>query len=502
VKSETANTQILSLVQKLGPLQAQRQSKMVCTIGLVSDSEEGLAQLIDAGMDESRLNFSHGEHTWHRDVCERIRQLSDRVAIMGDIQGPKLRIGQMQDDRTVYLDPGATFVMTSRQVPGTADIVSLDYPALPQEVQPGDALYLNDGLIALRVDEVVDGTDIVTQVLHGGPLTSRKGINAPRVQLSTHVPTDKDQRDIQLAVELGLDFLAVSFVTNAADLQRVRDVVHEAGGDIPLISKIERAAALDNFKEILDASDGIMVARGDLAVEIPPEEVPYHQKSIIRQCNQAGIPVICATQMLESMCVSPVPTRAEVSDVFNAIVDGADAVMLSAESASGAYPIATAQLMSRIVCNAEATLSPQEPEAHDSAGTPYFEVIGHGIATMVEHVAQRGDQISAIVALTREGYSARMIAKYRPGVPIIAGTNNARVGRQLMLSRGIQPMILDTQVVDPATIIQMAILQALRERRIRKDDIVLTASGSGWAPQSHANFIGLFAVRDLLDDQT
>jgi pyruvate kinase len=245
-----------------------------------------------------------------------------------------------------------------------------------------------------------------------------------------------------------------------------------------------------------------MVARGDLAVEIPPEEVPYHQKSIIRQCNQAGIPVICATQMLESMCVSPVPTRAEVSDVFNAIVDGADAVMLSAESASGAYPIATAQLMSRIVCNAETTLSPQEPEVHDGAGTPYFEVIGHGIATMVEHMAQRGDQISAIVAITREGYSARMIAKYRPGVPIIAGTNNGRVGRHLMLSRGIQPMLLDTQVVDPGTIIQMAILQALRERRIRKDDIVLTASGSSWAPQSHANFIGLFAVRDLVDEQT
>ena len=502
VKSDTANTQILSLVQKLGPLQAQRQSKVVCTIGLASESEERLAQLIDAGMDVARLNFSHGDHGWHRSVYERIRQLSDRVAIMGDIQGPKLRIGQMQDDRTVYLDPGATFVMTSRQVPGTVDIVSLDYAALPQEVQPGDALYLNDGLVALRVDEVVDGTDIVTQVLHGGPLTSRKGINAPRVQLSTHVPTEKDQRDIQLAVELGLDFLAVSFVTNAADLQRVRHLVHEAGGDIPLISKIERAAALDNFKEILEASDGIMVARGDLAVEIPPEEVPHHQKSIIRQCNQAGIPVICATQMLESMCVSPVPTRAEVSDVFNAIVDGADAVMLSAESASGAYPIATAQLMSRIVCNAEATLSPQEAEVHDGAGTPYFEVIGHGIATMVEHIAQRGDQISAIVAITREGYSARMIAKYRPGVPIIAGTTNVRVGRHLMLSRGIQPMLLDTQVVDPGTIIQMAILQALRERRIRKDDIVLTASGSSWAPQSHANFIGLFAVRDLVDEQT
>jgi pyruvate kinase len=276
--------------------------------------------------------------------------------------------------------------------------------------------------------------------------------------------------------------------------------MHEAGGNIPLISKIERAAAIDNYKEIMDASDGIMVARGDLAVEIPTEDVPYHQKDFIRQCNQAGVPVICATQMLESMTVSPVPTRAEVNDVFNAILDGADAVMLSAESASGEYPIETVQLMSRIVTNAEASLPPpQEFDIGDTAGTPYYEVMGHGISTMVKHVARRGDHISAIVAITREGYSARMLAKYRPGVPIIAATHDSRVARQLMLSRGVKPMLLDNTLADPSTVTQMAILQALREGRVRVDDIVLTASGSSWAPQSHTNFIGLFAVRDLLD---
>ncbi|ETX01638.1 MAG: hypothetical protein ETSY1_06655 [Candidatus Entotheonella factor] len=499
VKSDAFAQQVVALVRKISRPQSPRRSKIVCTIGLATDSEERLAQLLDAGMDVARLNFSHGEHAWHRMVCERLRRLSDHVAIMGDIQGPKIRIGRMQEDRTVFLDPGATFVLTSRPLEGDASIVSLDYPTLPQEVKPGHDLYLNDGLVALRVEEVIDGTDIVTRVLHGGPLTSRKGINAPRVQLSATVPTDKDRRDIELAVALGLDFLAVSFVTGAADLERVRGVVREAGGNIPLISKIERAAAIDNYTEIMNASDGIMVARGDLAVEIPTEDVPYHQKDFIEQCNQAGVPVICATQMLESMTVSPVPTRAEVNDVFNAILDGADAVMLSAESASGQYPIETVQLMSRIVTNAEASLPPQEFDIRDTAGTPYFEVIGHGISTMVRHMDSRGDHISAIVAITREGYSARMLAKYRPGVPIIAATHDPRVARQLMLSRGVKPMLLDNTLADPSTVTQMAILQALREGRVRVDDIVLTASGSSWAPQSHTNFIGLFAVRDLLD---
>ena len=499
VKSEAFDKQVLALVRKLSRRQSVRRSKIVCTIGLATDSEERLAQLLDAGMDVARLNFSHGEHDWHRMVCERLRRLSSQVAIMGDIQGPKIRIGRMQDDRTVFLDPGAMFVLTSRPVEGDASIVSLDYPSLPQEVKPGHALYLNDGLVALQVEDVANGTDIVTRVLHGGPLTSRKGINAPRVHLSASVPTEKDHRDIELAVALDLDFLAVSFVTGAADLERVRGVVRDAGGDIPLISKIERASAIDNYKEIMDASDGIMVARGDLAVEIPTEEVPYHQKDFIRQCNHAGVPVICATQMLESMTVSPVPTRAEVNDVFNAILDGADAVMLSAESASGEYPIETVQLMSRIVTNAEASLPPQEFDIRDTAGTPYYEVMGHGISTMVKHVARRGDHISAIVAITREGYSARMLAKYRPGVPIIAATHDPRVARQLMLSRGIKPMLLDATLADPSTLTQMAVLQALREGRVRVDDIVLTASGSSWAPQSHTNFIGLFAVRDLLN---
>ena len=475
-----------------------RRSKIVCTIGPVSESPEMLTQLIDAGMEVARLNFSHGDHAWHRVVCERIRQLSDRVAILGDIQGPKLRIGRMQDDRTVMLDRNATFVLTSRPVEGSADIVSLDYTALPHEVRPGDRLYLNDGLIALEVLKVRDGTDIICRVLSGGPLSSRKGINAPCTNLSAQIPTEKDRQDIQLAVELELDFLAVSFVNTAADLQRVRAVVHEAGTDIPLISKIERATALANFAGILEASDGVMVARGDLAVEIPTEQVPRHQKDIIRLCNQAGKPVICATQMLESMCVSPQPSRAEVSDVFNAVLDGADAVMLSAESASGMYPVETIQMMARIVCNAEAAMPQRDPATYDSASAPYDEVIGHSLATMVEHLARRHERVAAVLAITREGHSARMIAKYRPGVPIIAATRSRRVARQLLLSHGVSPMLLVSEPGDPAGTTHKAISQALRERRIMVDDIVLTVSGADWARHSHTNLIGLFAVHDLL----
>ena len=476
----------------------RRLSKIVCTIGGASASEDMLSRLIDAGMNVARLNFSHGDHAWHRMVCERLRRLSDHVAIMGDLQGPKLRIGRMQDDRSITLEGGATFTLTSRAVEGTAQMVSVDYPALPREVQPGDTLYLNDGLVALRVAAVQHDTNIVCEVITGGPLSSRKGINAPGVQLSAHVPTEKDRQDIRLAVELALDFLAVSFVSAPEDLHQVRAIVRQSGADIPLISKIERSIALDNFEAILEASDGIMVARGDLAVEIPTEEVPRHQKDIIRLCNQMGKPAICATQMLESMCLSPIPTRAEVSDVFNAILDGADAVMLSAESAVGSYPVEAVQMMGRIAQQAEATMPWHDHGAFHVTETAYAESIGHGIATMVEHCARRGERIAAILAITRSGNSARMIAKYRPGVPIIAVTNNRRVARQLLLCRAVTPMILDADLSDPPAMTQAALLQAVGEQRLRQDDVVLTVSGTGWAPQSHTNFLGLFAVRDLL----
>jgi pyruvate kinase len=450
-------------------------------------------------MDVARLNFSHGDQAWHRAVYERIRRLGDGVAIMGDLQGPKLRIGRMHKDRTVTLERSATFVLTSRPVEGTAQMVSVDYAPLPREVKAGDRLYLNDGLIALQVEEIRNETDIVCRVLTGGPLSSRKGINAPRVQLSTHVPTEKDLLDIRLAAELGFDFLAISFVSTPEDVQRVRHILHEFGADILLLSKIERWVALDNLDGILEASDGVMVARGDLAVEIPPEEVPWHQKDIIRRCNQMGRPVICATQMLESMCNSPIPTRAEVSDVFNAIVDGADAVMLSAESAVGAYPVETVRMMARISRHAEAVVPRRDVATFHTEEPAYSESIGHGISTMVEHFARRGDRMAAILAITRSGYSARMIAKYRPGVPIIAVTNDCRVARQLALSHGITPMIVEADLADPPAVTRTAILQALHQQLLDQDDHVLTVSAASWAPRRHTNFLGLFAVRDVLE---
>lgn len=495
---DSATTQVRALVRRLVRRQAQRQAKIVCTIGPASDSQENLSRLIDAGMDVARLNFSHGDWDWHRVVCERIRRLADHVAIMADLQGPKLRIGHMQNDAVVPLRRGATFTLTSRPLAGSQNIVSLDYPDLPRDVAAGDTLYLDDGLIELRVAEVRDDTDIVCQVLTGGRLSSRKGIHAPRAILGMQVPTAKDRQDIELAVELDMDFLAVSFVAEAEDVRQVRAAVQQAGAEMPLISKIERETALENFNRILEVSDGIMVARGDLAVNIPAEDVPRHQKAMIRACNQQGKPVICATQMLESMCAYPLPTRAEVSDVFNAVLDGADAVMLSAESAAGDYPIEAVGMMARIVRSAERTLPQFNPATESALPDQTPAIISHGISTMIERFNRHSGHITAILAVTRSGHTARMLARYRPGVPIIAATSSRRAARQFLLSRGITPMRLDDDLPDP-TVAHAAIAQAVRERLLSEDDTVLAVSGSGWAPRFHTNILGLFAVRDILD---
>ena len=498
VSGDSVTSQVRALVRRLVRRQAQRQAKIVCTIGPASDSQDNLSRLIDAGMDVARLNFSHGDWGWHRLVCERIRRLAEHVAIMADLQGPKLRIGHMQNDTVVPLRQGATFTLTSRPVAGSENIVSLDYPDLPRDVAAGDTLYLDDGLIKLQVAELRDDTDIICQVLTGGRLSSRKGIHAPRAILGMHVPTAKDRQDIVLAAELDVDFLAVSFVAEADDVRQVRVALQEVGAEMPLISKIEREIALENFSRILEVSDGIMVARGDLAVNIPTEDVPRHQKAMIRACNQQGKPVICATQMLESMCAYPLPTRAEVSDVFNAILDGADAVMLSAESAAGDYPIEAVGMMARIVRSAERTLPQFDPAAESVLPVQTPAIISHGISTMIERFNRHSGHITAILAVTRSGHTARMLARYRPGVPIIAATSSRRVSRQFLLSRGITPMRLDDELPDP-TVAHAAIIQAVRERLLSEDDTVLAVSGSGWAPQFHTNILGLFAVRDILD---
>ena len=466
-----AASQVRGLVRRLARQQAQRQAKIVCTIGPASDSEENLWRLIDAGMDVARLNFSHGDWDWHRSVCERIRRLAEHVAIMADLQGPKLRIGYMENDAVVPLRRGAAFTLTSRPVSGSENIVSLDYPDLPRDVSAGDTLYLDDGLIELRVLEVRDDTDIRC----------------------------KDRQDIELAVELDVDFLAVSFVAQAEDVRQVRAAVKQARGEMPIISKVEREIALENFNRILEESDGIMVARGDLAVNIPPEDVPRHQKAMIRACNQQGKPVICATQMLESMCAYPLPTRAEVSDVFNAILDGADAVMLSAESAAGDHPIEAVGMMARIVRSAERTMPRSDLAAESSLPDQTPAIISHGISTMIERFNRHSGHITAILAVTRSGHTARMLARYRPGVPIIAATSSRRAARQFLLSRGITPMRLDDDLPDP-TVAHVAITQAAREGLLSEDDTVLAVSGSGWAPHFHTNILGLFAVRDILDN--
>ena len=318
-----------------------RRAKIVCTLGPAVNTPEGIRSLVEAGMDVARLNMSHGAYADHEAVYRLVRQASDEsghaIGIFADLQGPKIRLGKVASG-PCQLEEGAEFTITTRDVPGDREICSTTYDGLPGDVGPGDQILIDDGKVRLEVLEVVGGTDVRTKVVVPGPVSDNKGINLPGVAVSVPALSEKDTEDLRWALHLGVDFIALSFVRSAADADDVRKVMREENVFVPVIAKIEKPQAIANIDEIVDAFDGVMVARGDLGVECPLEDVPIHQKLIIDKARRNAKPVIVATQMLESMIQSPVPTRAEVSDVANAILDGADAVMLSAESASGAHP--------------------------------------------------------------------------------------------------------------------------------------------------------------------
>ncbi len=345
-----------------------RRTKIVCTIGPATSSEEQLERLMRAGMNVARLNFSHGIQEEHAAVIERIRRISARlgcpIAILQDLQGPKIRVGSLQDGQPIRLVDGAQVTITTRPVAGDSQTIPTTYMHLPQDVKPGDRILLDDGLMELRVLDA-GATDVRCQVVHGGLLKEHKGINLPGVAVSAPALTEKDRDDLRFGIMHGVDYVALSFVRRPEDVLEARKLVHqfqaesEAEGkhalvDIPLIAKLEKPEAVMQLNAILDVVDGVMVARGDLGVEMSPEKVPLIQKRVIARCNEMGLPVITATQMLESMVTNPRPTRAEVNDVFNAILDGTDAVMLSAETATGAYPIEAVQMMVCIALEAEA----------------------------------------------------------------------------------------------------------------------------------------------------
>ncbi len=451
-------------------------TKIVCTIGPASESREMLGDLIRSGMNVARLNFSHGTKAEHGQKIQTIRSLSAElkkpVAILQDLCGPKIRVGTV-DDPGVQLKSGEPFVLTSRPVAGDARQVSVSYPALPREVKTGDRIMLADGMMELVVVRTSDA-DIHTEVIRGGLLTSNKGINLPTG--TVHIPslTDKDREDLHFGLANDVDYVALSFVRSAEDVVRIKDAIHKESKATPVIAKIEKHEALDVIDEIVDAADGIMVARGDLGVEIPLENVPNIQKTLIRSANVAGKPVIIATQMLRSMVDSPRPTRAEATDVANGVLDGADAVMLSEETASGRYPVEAVQYMRRIAIAAE-TRYPHNKYLNLMTKTSVSESVAYAACILADQV-----EAAAIVATTRSGSTPMHISRFRPATKIIALSPDETTVRRLTLYWGCVPCRVSL-LADTDQMIESAADAALESGLVAPGDrVVITAGRPIW----------------------
>jgi pyruvate kinase len=421
-----------------------RRTKIIATLGPACSSEEIILRLLTSGVDVFRLNFSHGTHEEKAKLIEIIRRLATDhgkyVPILGDIQGPKLRIGEVEG--VIHLQNGQPFTITTTPVRGNAAVVSTPFTPLPQEVQLGQRILINDGLVELVVT-ALDEDKVMTRVLHGGPISSKKGMNFPDSELTIPAITDKDKIDVKFAVEQQLDYIAASFIRRRSDIEDLRALLALHGGsEINVISKLEKPQAIDNLQEILDVSDGVMVARGDLGVELPPEAVPIMQKRILSTASRWGRFAITATQMLESMTSSSRPTRAEASDVANAIFDGSDAVMLSAETASGQYPVEAVQMMARIIMSAEQNRAlgvrgQREPFRVFSESDEFTDAL----AGAANYAAEAIDA-KFIVVFTQTGFAARLMSKFRPSQPIIALTPSSWVARRMNILWGVQPFVL------------------------------------------------------------
>jgi pyruvate kinase len=421
-----------------------RHTKIIATIGPASQSDAVLQSLIEAGVDICRLNFSHGSHESHADTYQRIRQVAARtgkiVAIMQDLSGPKIRTGRLAGGRPSELKEGDTLRIVTGDREGGPGIVYTSYGELAKRVRPGDPLLLDDGRIELRVIET-NGTEILTTVVDGGLLGEHKGINAPGVELPTGALTSKDIADLRFGVKLGVDMVALSFVRSAEDLRQARDILKEAGAEETLLlAKLERPEAVTNLDEILGACQGVMVARGDLGLEMPLEKVPTLQKEITRRAHAVGIPVIVATQVLESMRFEPRPTRAEVSDAANAVDDAVDAIMLAGETAVGAFPLKAVEILNAVIREAERLEPATTVHPVISVPTaPHAQALAEAAVTLADY-----SRAFAIVAITRAGTTARVLSALRPRVRIFAATDRESVARSLMLYRGVCPLTTDT----------------------------------------------------------
>lgn len=477
-----------------------RRTKIVATIGPASSTPEMIDRLIAAGIDVARLNFSHGSHEDHANRIRLLRAAARKVdkplAILQDLQGPKIRTGRLVNHETVTLIPGNRFTITNIETEGSAERVSTTYQALPHDVKIGDRILISDGLIELRVLRSADH-EVETEVVFGGELRENQGINLPGVNVSAPALTEKDLADLEFGLSQGVDYVALSFVRRARDVLQAKERMDALGTRAPLIAKIEKPEALDDLAAILDATDGIMVARGDLGVEIPTEQVPIVQKHLIEAANTIGKPVITATQMLDSMIRNPRPTRAETSDVANAIIDGTDAVMLSGETANGSFPIESVQMMARI---AEVT------EASGRHGDVLPAQLDPRMVAIIEPKHDIADAISAaavaivhtlktkaIVAFTASGNTARSVAHLRPEVPIFAFTPNEQAYNQLNLVWGVEPILCEftDQLEDLQTMLERIVIQ--RGLAIPGDRLVMTG-GHPIAGHGATNFLKIFEI--------
>jgi pyruvate kinase len=474
-----------------------RRAKIICTIGPACGTEAAMRDLLRIGMDIARLNFSHGSHQDHAHNIERLRRAADResrtICILQDLQGPKIRTGPLEGHEPVLLKTGSVVTITPQDILGTATRISTTFPHLARELTPGARILLSDGLIELRV-RTARGNDVLCDVLNGGMLGEHKGINLPGVALSIPALTEKDRKDLEFGLQHGVDAVAISFVRSAADVRMVKQIIaaHRSPHprDIPVIAKLEKPQAIDHLEEILEVADGVMVARGDLGVEMAPEKVPVIQKNVIRRAAAWRKPVITATQMLESMIENPRPTRAEASDVANAIFDGSDAVMLSAETASGQYPRESVAIMARIIVEAECNMGDFQPRRRrEHTGLSIAETICESIAHSAEDLP-----MGAIAVFTESGNTVRMISKYRPKVAIYGYTHSAPIVQRMNLYWGVQP-VRCRQAHSAEQMVTMAEQDLLRRGLLKPGDVLGVVAGTRQLSGS-TNLMRLHVVTD------
>ncbi|RYP84928.1 pyruvate kinase [Nocardioides guangzhouensis] len=472
-----------------------RRAKIVCTLGPATSSPEQIKALVEAGMDVARLNMSHGSHEQHRKAYQLVRKAADNtghgVGIFADLQGPKIRLGEFADGSAV-LERGQEWTITTRDVPGDAKVCSTTYDGLPGDVSPGDPVLLDDGRVRLKV-LAVEGEDVRTEVVVAGKVSDHKGINLPGVAVSVPALSEKDVEDLRFALSLSVDFVALSFVRSAKDVDDVRAVMDEVGVHVPVIAKIEKPQAIENLDEIVKAFDGLMVARGDLGVECPLQDVPFLQKRVIDKARRNAKPVIVATQMLESMISAPAPTRAEVTDVSHAVLDGADAVMLSGETSVGEYPIRTVETMASILAATEEH-GLQGLTAIDWQPRTKGGVIAKAAAEVAERVGAK-----YLVAFTQSGDSARRLARYRGEIPILAFTPEARVRSQLSMTWGVETF-KTAPVEHTDEMVRQVDEQLLRIGRVKEGDLVVIIAGSPPGIPGSTNALRIHKMADAINE--